>query len=59
MIAPRAPVQDTIRAVFAQGYDVSRFEMKEPSLHDAFIVLTGEALTPPAPAFTADSSEAA
>jgi ABC-2 type transport system ATP-binding protein len=30
-----------LRAVFAEGLDVNRFEMKEPSLHDAFIVLTG------------------
>jgi ABC-2 type transport system ATP-binding protein len=59
VIAPGAPVQDTIRAVFAQAYDVNRFEMKEPSLHDAFIVLTGESLAPPPPAFTAQSSEAA
>jgi ABC-2 type transport system ATP-binding protein len=34
-------VQDALRAVFAQGLDVNRFEMKEPTLHDAFIVLTG------------------
>jgi ABC-2 type transport system ATP-binding protein len=44
VVAPGAPVQDVLRAVFAQGFDVSRFEMKEPSLHDAFIVLTGESL---------------
>jgi len=48
VIAPGAPVQEVLRAMFAQGFDVSRFEMKEPSLHDAFIVLTGEALPPPA-----------
>jgi ABC-2 type transport system ATP-binding protein len=42
VVAPGAPIQDTIRTVFAQGYDVHRFEMKEPSLHDAFIVLTGQ-----------------
>ena len=47
MLAPDASVQDTLRAVFAQGLDVIRFEMKEPSLHDAFIVLTGGT---PAPA---------
>jgi len=58
VVAAGAPVQDTLRAVFAQGYDVSRFEMKEPSLHDAFIVLTGETLAPPRPA-SAPISEAA
>lgn len=51
VVAPGAPVQDTIRAVFAQGFDVNRFEMKEPSLHDAFIVLTGQTLPPAQPAF--------
>ncbi len=40
VLAPGASVQDALRAVFARGLDVSRFEMKEPSLHDAFIVLT-------------------
>lgn len=47
VVAPGAPVQDVLRAVFSQGFDVSRFEMKEPSLHDAFIVLTGEQLPAP------------
>ena len=42
MLAPDAAVQEALRAVFAQGLDVNRFEMKEPSLHDAFIVLTGQ-----------------
>jgi ABC-2 type transport system ATP-binding protein len=42
VLAPGASVQDALRAVFAQGLDVNRFEMKEPSLHDAFIVLTGQ-----------------
>jgi ABC-2 type transport system ATP-binding protein len=41
LLAPGAPVQETLRTVFARGYDVVRFEMKEPTLHDAFIVLTG------------------
>jgi ABC-2 type transport system ATP-binding protein len=35
-----APAQDTLRAAFAQGFDITRFELKEPQLHDAFIVLT-------------------
>ena len=47
LLAPGASVQDALRAVFAAGYDVTRFEMKEPTLHDAFIVLTGQG---PAPA---------
>ncbi len=41
-LAPDASVQETLKAVFAPGLDVNRFEMKEPSLHDAFIVLTAE-----------------
>lgn len=46
MVAPDAPVQETLRALFTEGLDVARFEMKEPSLHDAFIVLTGRAGPP-------------
>ena len=42
VLSPGAPVQEALRAVFAKGLDVNRFEMKEPSLHDAFIVLTGQ-----------------
>ena len=42
VLSPGAPVQEALRAVFAQGLDVARFEMKEPTLHDAFIVLTGQ-----------------
>ena len=41
VLAPGAPVQDALRAAFAQGLDITRFELKEPQLHDAFIVLTG------------------
>ena len=33
--------QAALRAAFAQGLDIRRFELKEPHLHDAFIVLTG------------------
>lgn len=40
-LAPGADPQAALRAAFAQGLDVRRFELKEPSLHDAFIVLTG------------------
>jgi ABC-2 type transport system ATP-binding protein len=39
-----APVQEALRAAFAQGLDITRFELKEPQLHDAFIVLTGASL---------------
>ena len=38
-----AEAQDALRAAFARGLDLRRFELKEPSLHDAFIVLTGGA----------------
>jgi ABC-2 type transport system ATP-binding protein len=31
-----------LRAAFSQGLDLRRFELKEPSLHDAFIALTGD-----------------
>jgi ABC-2 type transport system ATP-binding protein len=36
-----APAQEPIRRAFARGLDISRFEVREPNLHDAFIVLTG------------------
>jgi ABC-2 type transport system ATP-binding protein len=35
-----APAQDALRDAFAMGLDISRFELREPNLHDAFIVLT-------------------
>jgi ABC-2 type transport system ATP-binding protein len=35
--------QEALKAAFAEGLDITRFELREPSLHDAFIVLTGEA----------------
>jgi ABC-2 type transport system ATP-binding protein len=35
-----APAQDALKAAFARDLDLSRFEVREPSLHDAFIVLT-------------------
>lgn len=40
-LARGAPAQETLRAAFSAGLDIRRFELKEPSLHDAFIVLTG------------------
>ena len=33
--------QDALKAAFARDLALRRFELKEPSLHDAFIVLTG------------------
>jgi ABC-2 type transport system ATP-binding protein len=44
-LASGAPAQETIRHAFARGIDISRFEVREPTLHDAFIVLTGGELT--------------
>ncbi|HEY7899565.1 MAG TPA: ABC transporter ATP-binding protein [Caulobacteraceae bacterium] len=41
-LAPGAPAQDALREAFAKGLDVRRFELREPHLHDAFLVLTGE-----------------
>ena len=38
-----ADPQATLKAAFLSGLDVRRFELKEPSLHDAFIILTGGA----------------
>jgi ABC-2 type transport system ATP-binding protein len=35
------PTQETLRMIFAKGLEISRFETREPTLHDAFIVLTG------------------
>lgn len=40
-LAPEANGQAALKAAFAQGLDIVRFELKEPSLHEAFIVLTG------------------
>ena len=39
-LAPGAEAQGALKVAFAQGLDLRRFEMREPSLHDAFIVLT-------------------
>ncbi len=41
-LAKGARPADALRAAFAQGLDVQGFEAREPSLHDAFIILTGE-----------------
>jgi len=40
-LAKGAAGQDALKAAFARNLDVSRFELKEPTLHDAFITLTG------------------
>jgi ABC-2 type transport system ATP-binding protein len=42
-LTPGAAAYDSLRAAFAQGLELTRFEVREPSLHDAFIVLTGGA----------------
>ena len=34
--------QEALKAAFLSGLDVRRFELREPSLHDAFISLTGD-----------------
>jgi ABC-2 type transport system ATP-binding protein len=36
-----AAAQGPLQAAFARGWEISRFELKEPSLHDAFIRLAG------------------
>ncbi len=41
-LKPSANGQEALRAAFTQGLDIRRFELKEPSLHDAFIALTGD-----------------
>jgi ABC-2 type transport system ATP-binding protein len=40
-LAKGAAGQDALKAAFAGGLDISRFELREPTLHDAFITLTG------------------
>ena len=42
-----APAQEALRGAFAKGLDISRFELREPNLHDAFIVLTREGAPSP------------
>jgi ABC-2 type transport system ATP-binding protein len=37
-----APPQGALREAFAKGLDILRFELREPHLHDAFLMLTGE-----------------
>jgi ABC-2 type transport system ATP-binding protein len=40
-LAAGASGQEALKAAFLKGLDIVRFELKEPTLHDAFIVLTG------------------
>src|SRR5580658_7938502 len=40
-LAPGAPVQAALKAVFDRALPITRLELEEPHLHDAFIVLTG------------------
>ena len=37
-----AATQEVIKAAFARDLSITRLEVREPSLHDAFIVLTGK-----------------
>jgi ABC-2 type transport system ATP-binding protein len=39
-LSPGAPAQAMLRSAFAKDIEISRFELREPHLHDAFIVLT-------------------
>ncbi|CAN5236865.1 ABC transporter ATP-binding protein [soil metagenome] len=41
-LAANAAGQETLKAAFLTGLDVRRFELRQPSLHDAFIDLTGD-----------------
>lgn len=41
-LAANARGQESLKAAFLGGLDVRRFELREPSLHDAFIDLTGD-----------------
>jgi ABC-2 type transport system ATP-binding protein len=41
-LAPGAPVEAALKAVFDRKLSISRLELEEPHLHDAFIALTGQ-----------------
>lgn len=41
-LAPGGRGQDALKAAFLGGLDVRRFDLREPTLHDAFIDLTGD-----------------
>jgi ABC-2 type transport system ATP-binding protein len=40
-LAPGAEAQAALKAAFQRQLDLRRFDLREPTLHDAFIVLTG------------------
>ena len=40
-LAPGAEAQAALKAAFSRGHDLRHFDLREPTLHDAFIVLTG------------------
>jgi len=40
-LARGAEAQAALKAAFTKGLDLRRFDLREPTLHDAFIVLTG------------------
>jgi len=40
-LAPGAEAQAALKAAFSKSLDLRRFDLREPTLHDAFIVLTG------------------
>jgi ABC-2 type transport system ATP-binding protein len=39
-LRPGASAQEALREAFAKRLDILRFELREPHLHDAFLVLT-------------------
>ncbi|MNQ70100.1 putative ABC transporter ATP-binding protein YxlF [compost metagenome] len=41
-LAQGAGGQEALKSAFLSGQDVRRFQIKEPTLHDAFIALTGD-----------------
>ena len=53
VLAAGAGGQDTLKAAFLSGLDVRGFALKEPTLHDAFIGLTGD--NPDQPAVRAEA----
>ncbi|MDO1560013.1 ATP-binding cassette domain-containing protein [Brevundimonas sp. 2R-24] len=40
-LAPGAATAEVLKAAFGRGFEISRFDVREASLHDAFIRLTG------------------
>jgi len=58
-LGPRAGGQEALKAAFLGGLDVRRFDLREPSLHDAFIALTGDHPDTDQTATRADDAEVA